>query len=160
LRLDGCLGLEVKREGSQLHGPLGDAPGSVPIVEDICQWEVVDHQDIECLEIVAKLPGSNEYTVKNFLNRWVANLRFREDFTDEVDWSLHPEGMAFFVSFYHDCRTNDVSSRGDVEEQVLTWLGGRQDGWRLQMVLEILQHQVCLIGPLELVVELEQFEEG
>jgi hypothetical protein len=27
-------------------------------------------------------------------------------------------------------------------------------------VLEILQHLVCLLGPLELVMELEQFEEG
>jgi hypothetical protein len=30
----------------------------------------------------------------------------------------------------------------------------------MQMVLEILQRLVCLLGPLELVVELEQFEEG
>jgi hypothetical protein len=28
------------------------------------------------------------------------------------------------------------------------------------MVLEILQRMVCLLGPLELVVELDQFEEG
>jgi hypothetical protein len=36
-------------------------------------------------QIVAKLPESDEYTVKNFLNRRVTNLRFREDFTDEVN---------------------------------------------------------------------------
>jgi hypothetical protein len=52
-------GLKSTVEGSQLHGSLGDAPGSVPIVEDICQWEVGDHQDIVCVEIVAKLPGSD-----------------------------------------------------------------------------------------------------
>jgi hypothetical protein len=56
--------LEVECEGSQLYSPLGDAPGSVPIVEDIRQWEVEDHQDIVCVEIMAKLPGSDEYTVK------------------------------------------------------------------------------------------------
>jgi hypothetical protein len=28
------------------------------------------------------------------------------------------------------------------------------------MVLEILQRLVCLLGPLELIMELEQFEEG
>jgi hypothetical protein len=33
-------------------------------VEDIRQWEVEDHQDIVCVEIMAKLPGSDEYTVK------------------------------------------------------------------------------------------------
>jgi hypothetical protein len=80
-------------------------------------------------QIVAKLPESDEYTVKNFLNRRVTNLRFREDFTDEVNWSLHPRGVAFFLSFHHDCRANDVSSRGDVEQQVLAWLGSHQDGW-------------------------------
>jgi hypothetical protein len=101
---------------------------------------------------VVKLSGSDEYTVKYFLNYWVTNLRFREDFTDEVDWSLHPEGVAFLLTFHHDCRTDDVSSRGDVELQILTWLGSRQDGWRLEMVLEILQRLVCLLGPLELVL--------
>jgi hypothetical protein len=84
-------------------------------VEDIREWEVGDHQDIICVEVVAKLPGSDEYTVKYFLNRWVANLRFRKDFTDEVNWTLHHEGVAFFLSFHHDCRTDNVSSCGDVE---------------------------------------------
>jgi hypothetical protein len=43
------------------------------------------------------------------------NLGFREDFADEVDWSLHPEGVAFFLSFHHNCRADEVSSHGDVE---------------------------------------------
>jgi hypothetical protein len=43
------------------------------------------------------------------------NLRFSEDCADEVNWSLHPKSMAFFLSFHHDCLTDDVSSRGDVE---------------------------------------------
>jgi hypothetical protein len=88
------------------------------------------------------------------------NLRFREDFADEVNWSLHPEYMAFLLAFHHDCCADDVSSRSDVEEHILAWLGSHQDVWLLQMVLEILQRLVCLLGPLELVVELEQFEEG
>jgi hypothetical protein len=84
-------------------------------VENIYQWEVGNHQDIVCIEVVAKLPGSDEYTVKYFLNRWVMNLRFTEDFADEVDWSLHPKGVAFLLAFHHDWRADDVSSRGDVE---------------------------------------------
>jgi hypothetical protein len=56
-------------------------------------------------------------TVKYFLNHWVTNLRFRENFTDKVNWSLHPKGVAFFLSFHHDCHTDDVSSRGDVESK-------------------------------------------
>jgi hypothetical protein len=27
------------------------------------------------------------------------NLGFRKDFADEVDWSLHPEGVAFLLAF-------------------------------------------------------------
>jgi hypothetical protein len=65
--------------------------------------------------IVVKLPGSDEYTIKNFLNHWVMNLTFREDLVDKVDWSLHPEGVAFLLAFHHHCRVDDVSSRGDVE---------------------------------------------
>jgi hypothetical protein len=33
-------------------------------MEDIRQWEVGDHQDIICIEIMVKLPRSDEYTVK------------------------------------------------------------------------------------------------
>jgi hypothetical protein len=84
-------------------------------VEDIRQWEVGDHQDIVCIKIVAKLPGSDEYTIKYFLNHCVMNLRFREDFADEVDWSLHPEGVAFVLAFNHNCRGDDMSNRDDVE---------------------------------------------
>jgi hypothetical protein len=84
-------------------------------VEDIRQWEVGDHQDVVCIEVMVKLPRSDEYTIKYFLNRWVTNLRFREDFTDEVNWSLHPKSVAFFLSFHHDCCTNDVSSCGNIE---------------------------------------------
>jgi hypothetical protein len=63
----------------------------------------------------AKLPGSDEYTVKYFLNCSAMNLRFGEDFTDEVNWLLHPKGVAFLLAFHHNCRADDVSSRGDVE---------------------------------------------
>jgi hypothetical protein len=43
------------------------------------------------------------------------NLGFRKDFADEVDWSLHPERVVFLLAFHHDCRSDDVSSHGDVE---------------------------------------------
>jgi hypothetical protein len=66
LGLDGYLGLKVECKGSQLYCPLGDTPGGIPIVEYICQWEVEDHQDIVCIEIVAMLLGSDEDTVKIF----------------------------------------------------------------------------------------------
>jgi hypothetical protein len=87
---------------------------------------------------MAKLHGSDEYTIKYFLNHHVTNLRFGEDFADEVNRSLHPKGVAIFLSFHHDCCADDVSSRGDIKQQVLAWLGGYQDGWWFQVVFEIL----------------------
>jgi hypothetical protein len=73
-------------------------------VVDIRQWGVGDHQDIVCIEVVVKLIGGDEYTIKYFLNCGVMNLRFREDFAIKVNWSLHPKGVAFFLSFHHDYR--------------------------------------------------------
>jgi hypothetical protein len=64
LQLDGRLRPEIEGEGSQLHCPLGDVPGGIPIVEDIRQWKVGDHQDVVCVKIMVKLPGGDEYTIK------------------------------------------------------------------------------------------------
>jgi hypothetical protein len=47
--------------------------------------EVSDQQDIVCIKVVVKLPGSDEDTIKNFLNHQVKNLRFGKDFADEVN---------------------------------------------------------------------------
>jgi hypothetical protein len=58
------MGLEVEGESPQFHCPLGDAPGDVPIVEDIHQWKVSYHQDVVYVEIMANLPGGDEYTVE------------------------------------------------------------------------------------------------
>jgi hypothetical protein len=65
---------------------------------------------------VAKLFGSDEYSVEKFLNVQVTNLRFREDFTDEIHRPLHTKCMAFLGAPHHDGCADGVSSRGDVEE--------------------------------------------
>jgi hypothetical protein len=83
-------------------------------VEDIRQWEINNHRDVVFVEITAKLPRGDEYTVESFQNCWVTNLGFRKDFADEVDRPLHTEGMAFLLALHHDCGAGDVSSRGDV----------------------------------------------
>jgi hypothetical protein len=46
------------------HCQLGDTPGGIPSMEDIRQWEVGDHQDVVCVEIMATFPGDDEFTVK------------------------------------------------------------------------------------------------
>jgi hypothetical protein len=42
------------------------------------------------------------------------NVGLIENFADKVDWSLHPEGVAFLRALHHNSRADDVSSR-DVE---------------------------------------------
>jgi hypothetical protein len=57
-------GLEVESKGPQFHYPLGDAPSGILIVENIYQWEISDHRDVVCVEVVVKLPGGDEYSVE------------------------------------------------------------------------------------------------
>ena len=48
--------------------------------------------------------------------RWISNLWFKEYFTDEVDWSLDAVSVAFLRAFDYYRHTDNVSSRGNVEE--------------------------------------------
>jgi hypothetical protein len=47
------------------------------------------------------------------------NLRFREDFSNKIHWLLHNKGMALLGEFHYDSCADDVSSRGNVQKQVL-----------------------------------------
>jgi hypothetical protein len=64
MRLDGRPRLEVEGESLQFHCPFEDASGGIPIVEDIRQWEINDHQDVVCVEIMANLLESDDYTIE------------------------------------------------------------------------------------------------
>jgi hypothetical protein len=62
--------------------------------------------------------------------------------------------------FHHDIRADDVSSRGDVEKQVLARQWSGEDKGRLEMMLEVLQCLLRLLCLLELVLPLQELEEG
>jgi hypothetical protein len=47
---------------------LRDASSGIPIVEYIRQWEISNSLDLVLIEVVAKLPRSDEYSVEKFLN--------------------------------------------------------------------------------------------
>jgi hypothetical protein len=63
------------------------------------------------------------------------NLRFREDFTNEIHRPLHTNCMAFIRALHHDGHADDVSSCGDVEQQILTRQWGGEDRGLLEMML-------------------------
>jgi hypothetical protein len=67
--------------------------------------------------------------------------------------------MAFLRTLHHDGCANDMSSRGDVEQQVLTRQWSGEDRGRLEMMLEIFQRLHHLLCPLELVLPLQELEE-
>jgi hypothetical protein len=67
--------------------------------------------------------------------------------------------MAFLRALQHDCCANDVSSPGDVEQQVIARQRGSEDRGRLEMMLEVFQRLRHLFYPLELVLPLPELEE-
>jgi hypothetical protein len=67
--------------------------------------------------------------------------------------------MAFLWALNDDGCANDVSSHGDVEQQVLTRQWSGQDRGRLGMMVEIFQLLRRLLYPLQLVLPLQELEE-
>jgi hypothetical protein len=63
---------------------------------------------------VAQLPPGDEDSVQELLDLWVACLAVRQDFTDEVDWTLDFEGVTFFLSFHYDGGTYYLGSSYDI----------------------------------------------
>jgi hypothetical protein len=68
LRFDGGARLEVDAEGPQFHCPFRNTSSGIPIVEYIPHWEINDDSYIVFVEVVAKLPGCDEYSVEKCLN--------------------------------------------------------------------------------------------
>ena len=67
--------------------------------------------------------------------------------------------MTFFFAFYHNCRADDVCGGCDIEEEVLSWQWSREDGRRLEVLLEVFESIGCFLRPSEFVLFLEQFKE-
>jgi hypothetical protein len=63
---------------------------------------------------VAQLPLGDEDSVQELLDLWVACLGVRQDFTDEIDWTLDFEGVTFLLPFHFDGGTHYLSSGSNV----------------------------------------------
>ena len=68
------------------------------------------------LEVVLKLPCSDENHIEELLYLRVAQLGLAEYFTDEVNGSLYLVDMAWFVSFDDQGGADHVRGCRDVEE--------------------------------------------
>jgi hypothetical protein len=84
LALDSVAGLEVKLKSSKLCSPLGDVARGVGIVEDGPQRVRGYHHNLVGLEIMAELPGCNEYSIKELMHLRV-RLCFMKGLADVVD---------------------------------------------------------------------------
>jgi hypothetical protein len=65
------------------------------------------------LEVVAQLSLGDEDSVQEFLDLWVACLGVKQDFANEVDWTLDFESMVLLL-FHYDGGTHYLSSGHDV----------------------------------------------
>jgi hypothetical protein len=66
------------------------------------------------LKVASQLSPGDEDSVQELLDLRVACLGVRQDFTDEVDWTLNLEGVALLLPFHHDGGTHYLSSGYDV----------------------------------------------
>jgi hypothetical protein len=62
-------------------------------------------------------------------------------------------------SFDNNCRTDHIAGSRYVNLQVFVGFRGHQGGRSSQILLQIFEGLLCLIGPLELVLFLNDFEE-
>ena len=69
------------------------------------------------LEVVLKLPFSDENRIEELLYLRVAQLGLAEYFTDEVDRSLYLVDVTQLVSFDEQDDTHHIGGGGDVQEE-------------------------------------------
>ena len=112
------------------------------------------------LEVVLKLPCSDENRIEELLYLRVAQLGLAEYFTDEVDGSLYLVHVTWLILFDNQGHTDHVGSRRDLEEQSLSVFWRCEDGWSCEELFELLEGHNSFLVPLELVGLPEKFEEG
>jgi hypothetical protein len=76
LTLDGVAGLEVELKSSELYSPLGNVALGVGVMEDGPQWVGGHHHNFVGLEIMAELPGCNEYSIEELMRLGIPSLCF------------------------------------------------------------------------------------
>jgi hypothetical protein len=94
LALDGVAGLEVELKSSKLCSPLGDIARGVGVVEDGPQGIRGHHHNLVGLEIMAELPGCNQYSIKELMHLGIPGLYLMQDLTDVVDRLLNGLDLA------------------------------------------------------------------
>jgi hypothetical protein len=69
-------------------------------------------------------------SIQELLDLRVAHLGVRQDFTDEVDWTLDLEGVTLLLPFHYDGDTHRLSGGHDVQQEWLL-LGPWHKDWGL-----------------------------
>jgi hypothetical protein len=64
---------------------------------------------------VAQLSSGDEDNIQELLDLRVACLGVRQDFTNEVDWTLDLEGMTLLLPFHYNDGTHHLSGGHDVQ---------------------------------------------
>jgi hypothetical protein len=94
LFLDGMMGLEVELKSSKLCCPLGDVARVVGIMEYGPQRIGDHHHNLVGLEVMAELPGRNEYSIKELMRLRIPGFCFVKDLADILDRLLNSFDLA------------------------------------------------------------------
>ena len=92
------------------------------------------------LEVVLKLPCSDENRIEELLYLRVAQLGLAEYFTNEVDGSLYLVHVTWLILFDNQGHTDHVGSHRDLEEQSLSVFWRCEDGWSWKATTASLFH--------------------
>jgi hypothetical protein len=101
------------------------------------------------LEVVSQLQSRQDHRVQQLLNLWVADFGLGQYLADEVDWPLDGQCMPCFSSLNHNRGANNLSGRGDVDQEGFSGSGGRQDGRIREERLQVPEGFLSLRGPSE-----------
>jgi hypothetical protein len=90
----------------------------------------------------------------------ISSLGITHHLADEIDRVLDLAVGIQLPLFDNDCHTNHVACSRYVKLQILVGFRGHQGGWSSQILLQIIEDLLCLLGPLELVLFLRSLKKG
>lgn len=137
LGLDSVVGSVDQAKSHKLHCPFHDPTGGVSVVDNLDERQSGDHVNWVWVEIVNLLARHHEHGVYD-INLWESCLGLTQHLTDEVDWAMHLANVAGLRPFNHQDNTNHLGGHGNVEQQWLSFLWGKQ-------------YQVCSQSPFHFV---------
>ena len=89
----------------------------ISILDDLAEREGHHDHHWMRLKVVTQLPLSDKDSIQEFLDLGVASLGIRQDLANEVQGTLHFEGVSLFFLLYHQGGADHLRSGRNVEQK-------------------------------------------